>query len=286
MTAGTERVRLRFEAFELDSETGELFRKGHRLRLQDQPARLLILLASRPGQLVTRPEIRDALWPAGEFVEFEHAINTAMRKIRTVLEDDAEKPRLIETVPRKGYRFIAPVDIVGQVPTPILEEPAPEAPATPIAHTGEAEPRVTPAAATENDTVLRGSHARTIFIFIQIGYLAMYCAALVFSSELDVSLSRIGFTPVWLTEPLTVLAAMCGIAVRLYLLSSVGLRHPAAGRQFQRLFPFLFLLDEVWAASPLLVAGIIGVGPALAGVSGLAYLPFSQRTLIRSIYPT
>jgi len=85
---------------------------------------------------------------------------------------------------------------------------------------------------------------------------------------------------------LTVLAAMCGIAVRLYLLSSVGLRHPAAGRQFQRLFPFVFILDEVWAASPLLVAGIIGVGPALAGVSGLAYLPFSQRTLIRSIYPT
>jgi DNA-binding winged helix-turn-helix (wHTH) protein len=284
MTPGTEHFRLRFESYELDSETGELSRKGYRLRLQDQPARLLLLLASRPGQLVTRSEIRDALWPAGEFVEFEHAINTAMRKIRAVLEDDAEKPRLIETVPRKGYRFIAPVDIAGLGPATAVKAPAPDAPATAIPQT-EADRAAAPATASESDAVLRGSHARAIFLFIQIGYLSMYCAALLYSSELDMALTRTGLTPVWLTEPLTIVVAMCGIAVRLYLLSSVGMRHPAAGRQFQRLFPFVFVLDEVWAASPLLVAAAIGAGPALAGVSGLAYLPFSQKTLMRSIYP-
>ena len=109
----------------------------------------------------------------------------------------------------------------------------------------------------------------------------MYCAALFYSSDLDFALANAGFSPVWLTQPAVVVVAMCGIAVRLYLLSSVGLRHPAAGRQFNKLFPFVFILDALWAASPLLVARAIGVGPALAGVSGLAYLPFSQRTLIR-----
>ena len=103
-------ARVRFESFELDCITGELFKNGARVKLQDQPARLLILLVSRAGTLVTRDEIQEALWEDGQFVEFEHAINVAVKKIREALNDDPLKPRMLETMPRKGYRFIATVE--------------------------------------------------------------------------------------------------------------------------------------------------------------------------------
>src|SRR4030095_5484025 len=102
-------ARLRFESFELDLATGELHKNGRRVRLQEQPSRLLSLLASRRGELVTRVEIQQTLWEEGRFVEFDHAVNTAIKKVREALDDDPENPRIIETLPRKGYRFIAPL---------------------------------------------------------------------------------------------------------------------------------------------------------------------------------
>src|SRR5688572_5409029 len=114
--------RVRFESFELDLDTSELRKNGRRVRLQDQPGRLLTLLASRPGDLVTRTEIQRTLWEEGRFVEFDHAVNTAIKKVREALEDDPESPRIIETLPRKGYRFIAPVEWVED---PVVEEPQP-----------------------------------------------------------------------------------------------------------------------------------------------------------------
>src|SRR5258708_38056040 len=114
-------MRLRFESFEIDTGTAELYKNGRRIKLQDQPARLLILLAGRPGELVTRIDIQNALWEDGQFVEFEHAINVAIKKIREVLDEDPEAPRIIETVPRKGYRFIANVETTGVATPP---EPA------------------------------------------------------------------------------------------------------------------------------------------------------------------
>src|SRR5215472_16694452 len=101
--------KIRFERFEFDLSTGELHKNGQPVRLQGQPARLLSLLASRPGELVTRAEIQKTLWPDGRFVEFEHAINTAIKKVREALEDDPEAPRFIETLPKLGYRFTATV---------------------------------------------------------------------------------------------------------------------------------------------------------------------------------
>jgi Tol biopolymer transport system component/DNA-binding winged helix-turn-helix (wHTH) protein len=101
--------RVRFEAFELDLDTGELRKNGRRIRLQDQPSRLLTLLVSRAGELVTRTDIQKALWEEGRFVEFDHAVNTAIKKVREALDDDPENPKIIETLPRKGYRFIAPL---------------------------------------------------------------------------------------------------------------------------------------------------------------------------------
>ena len=106
-------ILLRFEDFELDLRTRELRRDGRLVKLQDLPIKLLALLAGRPGELIAREEIEKALWGEDQFVDFEHGINTAMRKIRDALEENADQPRFIETLPRKGYRFIARVEPVG-----------------------------------------------------------------------------------------------------------------------------------------------------------------------------
>lgn len=99
-----------FGEFELDIAAGELRRNSRRLKLQPQPFKLLVLLAKRAGALVTREEIRSALWPEGTFVDFDQSVNFTVKQIRDVLRDAADRPLYIETVPRRGYRFIAPVD--------------------------------------------------------------------------------------------------------------------------------------------------------------------------------
>src|SRR5947207_2105975 len=99
----------RFGLFEADSEQRVLTKGGLRVRLQDQPFQVLALLLERPGEVVTREEIRQKLWLADTFVEFDDGLNTAIKKLRTALGDSADNPRFIETVPRRGYRFLAPV---------------------------------------------------------------------------------------------------------------------------------------------------------------------------------
>jgi TolB-like protein/DNA-binding winged helix-turn-helix (wHTH) protein/Tfp pilus assembly protein PilF len=100
---------VRFGLFEVDLDSKELRKKGLRLKLQDQPLNLLRILLEHPGTLVTRDELHRRLWKPGTFVEFDHSLNTAMMRLREVLGDPSDNPRFIETVPRKGYRFIAPV---------------------------------------------------------------------------------------------------------------------------------------------------------------------------------
>jgi DNA-binding winged helix-turn-helix (wHTH) protein len=112
---------IRFGTFQLDTQAGELLKSGRVVRLKPQPLRLLQLLLSRPGDLVTRDEIRDLLWGTDTFVDFEQGMNTAVRQIREALGDDAERPIFVETVPKRGYRFIAPVD--GGTPAPIAHPP-------------------------------------------------------------------------------------------------------------------------------------------------------------------
>lgn len=101
---------LRFGEFDLDVKAGELRRNGVRRKLQPQPFKLLVLLVSRAGDLVTRDEIRRELWPEGTFVDFDQAVNFSIKQIRDVLRDIPDRPLYIETVPKRGYRFIAPVD--------------------------------------------------------------------------------------------------------------------------------------------------------------------------------
>lgn len=102
--------RVRFDLFELDLRAGELLKEGRKIRLQEQPFRVLLLLMRRAGEVVTRDELRQELWPADTFVDFDHGLNSAVARLRDALRDSAEKPRFIETVAKRGYRFIAPVD--------------------------------------------------------------------------------------------------------------------------------------------------------------------------------
>src|SRR5579862_9632411 len=103
-----------FAAFELDLSSGELIREGRRFRLQGQPFRVLCVLLERPGQVVTREELQRQLWPDETFVDFDHGLNKAIAKLREALEDSKASSRLIETIPRRGYRFTAEVKWVGQ----------------------------------------------------------------------------------------------------------------------------------------------------------------------------
>ena len=108
--------RISFGPFELDVRPGELRKNGIRRRLAEQPLRILLLLLEQPGELVTRAEIRLRLWPNETVVEFDHGINAAVRKLREALGDTAEQPRYIETVARRGYRFLPEVEIA-ETPT-------------------------------------------------------------------------------------------------------------------------------------------------------------------------
>ena len=101
--------RVRFGEFELDENSGELWKDGVRQVVAEQPFALLRALLDRPGDMVGRDELRQRLWPADTFVDFEHGLNAAVKKLRDTLGDSADSPRFIETIPRRGYRFIARV---------------------------------------------------------------------------------------------------------------------------------------------------------------------------------
>jgi TolB-like protein/DNA-binding winged helix-turn-helix (wHTH) protein/Tfp pilus assembly protein PilF len=119
----TRRI-VRFGVFEVDLRAGELFKQGTKIRLQQQPFRVLALLLEHPGEVVTREELRQAIWPAGTFVEFDIGVDAAIHKLRSALGDSAEHPQLVETLPRRGYRFIGVVDsVVAPEPAPVARPP-------------------------------------------------------------------------------------------------------------------------------------------------------------------
>ena len=106
MDAATRTDRLRFGSFELHLRSRELQNGATRIRLQEQPFEILLMMLQRPGDVVTRDELRDRLWPQGTFVDFEHSLNAAVKRLRSALGDEADNPRFVETLPRRGYRFI------------------------------------------------------------------------------------------------------------------------------------------------------------------------------------
>jgi TolB-like protein/DNA-binding winged helix-turn-helix (wHTH) protein/Flp pilus assembly protein TadD len=136
-TSASSRI-LRFGLFEAEVQAGELRKEGLKVRLQDQPFQILVMLLERPGELVTRQEIHQKLWPADTFVGFDHGVNNAINRLREALGDSADTPRFVETLPRKGYRFIAPVTGDGQ----LAEADYPAMAASPLVETGHIDPRL------------------------------------------------------------------------------------------------------------------------------------------------
>jgi DNA-binding winged helix-turn-helix (wHTH) protein len=100
---------IRFDLFEVDLRAQELYKSGRKIKLQIQPFQVLAMLLERPGEVVTREELRNRLWPADTFVDFDHSLNTATKKLRQALGDDIKKPRFVETLPKRGYRFVGTV---------------------------------------------------------------------------------------------------------------------------------------------------------------------------------
>ena len=140
-------IRYRFGVFELDPEILELRKAGRLVRLRPQGLKLLKLLVSRPREVIAREEMARSLWDAGVFVDFEQGLNHTINQLRAALGDDAESPRYIETLPRRGYRFIAPVEVIA--PVEALVEPTPPAmgaeataPPAPFEQSSSVSPRV------------------------------------------------------------------------------------------------------------------------------------------------
>jgi DNA-binding winged helix-turn-helix (wHTH) protein len=257
----------RFGLFEADKQTGELRKQGRRLALQGQPLQVLLMLLERPGELVTRTEMQRQIWPDGTFVDFEHGLNSAVNKIRDALGDSATNPRFIETLAKRGYRFIARVETQQGA----AESQAGSTQATPSKRqfltNAEDVPRVPQIV------------ARSLFLLLQVMYLCFYIGALARLKDAEAVVSHIVPGHFWLIALLIVTAAT-GIPTRLYLLSGIAFRSPSLQSNFLRLFPMIFAFDELWALAPFLLIDQIGFGLALGATAALLYAPFAQRSLI------
>lgn len=282
----------RFGVFELDLSAGELRKNGVKLRLQEQPFQVLALLLERSGEVVTREELQQKLWPTDTFVDFDHSLNTAINKVREALGDSASSPRYVETLARRGYRFIAPVQSPADAHAP--DEPSPEtinttATLSASRHTmagSSSDSLASVALHPELEVPIpRRSITRGLFALIQVMYLAFYLSALFLLRHVQ----EIGdsFRRPWGATVLAgavLITAGVGIPLRLYLLSAVSFDYQRLGEKFRRMFPFILALDQLWAAAPFLLIEQIGLGAAFAVSAALLYLPFSERTLIRMAY--
>jgi cholera toxin transcriptional activator len=275
---------VRFGVFELDLSAGELRKNGAKLRLQGQPFQVLTLLLERSGEVVTREELQQKLWPSDTFVDFDHSLNTAINKVREALGDSASSPRYVETLARRGYRFIAPVQREGESaaaqPATEITAPAPDSSSS----------RTVPEPAVAMHPELhvpipRRSLTRGLFALTQLMYLIFYLIAL-FRLRAVQGIAD-SFLPTWGATTLIVtvmITAGIGIPLRCYLLSAAGFDYQRLGETFRQIFPFVLALDQLWAVAPFLLMQQIGLGAAFAISAALLYLPFSERTLIRMAY--
>lgn len=278
-------VKYKFDQFEADVNAAELRRNGRRLKLQMQPFQVLVALLERPHEVVTREELRLRLWPLDTFVDFDHGLNTAMAKLRDALGDSPGSPRYIETMAKRGYRFLGQVELLGQSdPAGAAHRGTPQRPAT---ETNPIAKEAISATAEHTDEVdlprVRRGTSRLLFVLIQIMYLIFYFSALFDSQQL----LRASFM-LWPGAGRAVFAvylatSLIGVAVRLYLLTATAFDYHLLAEKYRVIYPWVFLLDMIWAAAPLLLADRMGWGLALGATSALVYLPFAQRVLVRMI---
>jgi cholera toxin transcriptional activator len=272
----------RFSVFEADLRTGELRRNGARIRLQDQPFQVLTLLLSRPKELVTRDEMVRHIWPEGTFVDYDHSLNTAINRLREVLNDSPTTPRFIETLPKRGYRFLGEVEVV--MATGAAATPASNGRGSPVTNPVQSAPGTVPLSLDDEMPFVPRALTRTLFVLTQIMYMGFYLAALINMGEIADLLSAVFFTWASVWAGLVVLTALVGIPVRFFLLTAVSFDYSKFRTKYDRIYFGVLLLDAFWALAPLLMAPRIGTGLALAIVAALLYLPFGQRTLVQMAY--
>jgi cholera toxin transcriptional activator len=280
--------RYRFGIFEADASTGELRRQGVRVKLNAQPFQVLCLLLERPGELLTREEISRELWPDGTFVDYEHGVNSAVNRIREALGDTASSPRFVETLARRGYRFVAPVERFSEdVRSARVDSPPDPASETgdttsvrqePTAHPSDTKPSRGILASPQELPKISYPVAQTLFVLLQLMYVGFYVGALA-------NLGEIGDLFAVLPKPtaaLTVLIVTAAILipVRAFVLTAVLLHAPGIREKFLRLWQFLLPLDVLWALAPFLLLHHINFGLALSCTALLVYSPFAQRSLV------
>jgi len=280
----------RFGVFELDLSAGELRKSGVKLRLQGQPFQVLALLLERAGDVVTREELQQKLWPSDTFVDFDHSLNTAVNKVREALGDSASSPRYVETLARRGYRFIA--EVHADAHADIDADAGAEGP--PAAGNSAITRRETPAATPPDPPIPlhpelevpipRRAITRGLFALTQIMYLSFYLSALFLLRYVQEIGDSIRHPWGGVLTAAVLITAGVGIPLRLYLLSAVGFDYQRLGEKFRQMFPFILALDQLWAIAPFLLIEQIGLGAAFAVSAALLYLPFSERTLIRMAY--
>jgi cholera toxin transcriptional activator len=271
----------RFGAYEADPRSGELRKSGVRLRLQEQPFQVLLILLDRPNEVVTREELRQQLWPANTFVDFDHSLNTVINKLREVLSDSAANPRFVETLARRGYRFLQPVEFLQEktsTPTPpstILKTINADE-NSPVPHAASTLSLLT---RSEDLPAVQRRYVRALFLLLQIMYLSFYLVALARLSFVHEVVEQTTNHPAWVMTWL-ISTAMVGLPIRFYFISAVAFDLSGLTQKFLKLFPITFPLDELWALSPFLLTPQIGIGMALAVTAALIYVPFAQRTLL------
>jgi cholera toxin transcriptional activator len=250
----------RFGVFELDLNAGELRKSGVKLRLQGQPFQVLALLLERAGDVVTREELQQKLWPSDTFVDFDHSLNTAINKVREALGDSASSPRYVETLARRGYRFIAPV----QAPLPSARSKEVSSAAVnasreaPSGYSANRNARFAdPAAAIHPELevpIPRRAITRSLFALIQVMYLAFLSLG-VFRATCR------SCRDLFLRSPFgrrAQYSRRCRHDHRrhrhpaaLYLMSAVGFDYQRLGEKFRQMFPFVLALDQLLGGRPI-----------------------------------
>lgn len=208
----------RFGVFEANEAAGELRKHGVRIKLHSQPFKVLLLLLERPMGIVTREEMRERLWGAETFVDFDHGLNTAVNKIREALGDSASTPRYVETVSGKGYRFLAPVTADSDPGK--RANPAPE----PLGAIGEVGLSAGTFLTTPDELPAASRMlVRTLLLLIQMMYLAFYIGALANLTEIDEIFLETSLPHPAAVMLLLVTTAAVLIPVRLFIVVAVAL---------------------------------------------------------------
>lgn len=253
------------------------------------------MLLESPGELLTREEISRELWEDGTFVDYEHGVNSAVNRIREALGDSASNPRFIETLARRGYRFVAPVERIALEGEPVLAaSPVSNDPPTEAERATMPDPLSSPEIALRStpgvalpDHILstpqelpKAPHSlvQTLFVLLQMMYLAFYIGALANLAEIEDLFAALPRPMLALI--VLIVTGVILIPIRAFVLSAAIFRAPHARSKILKLWPFVLPLDLLWALSPFLLLHHMNFGLALGCTALLVYSPFAQRSLV------